>query len=146
MKIVVSAVARVMAAAAMVVAPVAAFAAPASATVVAGAQVQNSIAERIDVRRTGGLIGIPEHHYVDTLHRTEGARLARGLAASAEFRGLAEQYGKPRCCDMFNYTVTVTYSDGKTKSVRIFGPAETPEILREVLRLTVQEGTELPVR
>src|SRR5690348_2161818 len=91
------------------------------------------VANRVELQRTGGVTGVPATFTVDAEHFGEdGARLLR-LVSSPEFLALKPAYGPMNpCCDFFEYTVTVTYNGGGTKTVFTSEAAEdTPEIRSE---------------
>ena len=101
------------------------------------------VANRVELLRTGGVTGVPATFIVDAEHFGEdGARLLR-LVSSPEFLVLKPSYGPTNpCCDFFEYTVTVTYNGGHTKTVFTSEAAEdTPEILRNVIELTERIGS-----
>jgi hypothetical protein len=101
------------------------------------------VANRVELLRTGGVTGIPTTFVVDAEHFGEdGARLLR-VVSSPEFMALKPSYGPTNpCCDFFEYTVTVTYNGGHTKTVFTSEAAlDTPEILSNVIELTERIGS-----
>lgn len=122
--------------------------APATATAaVTGADVAPSVAKRIDLVTTGGLVGRREHKVVDTDNPRREAVAALRLASTPEFRALDPTYPPSRpCCDRFRYVVTVAYSDGASKQVVTWDGAPAPEVLWTVIRLSRISGVPVPVR
>jgi hypothetical protein len=99
-------------------------------------------ATQVQLVRTGGVTGVPQTWTVDAGHFGEdGARLL-ALVSTPEFLALDPLYGpKNPCCDFFVFTVTVTYDNGTTRTVRTSDLAEdVPEILTTVIQLTQRIG------
>ena len=119
---------------------------PQAATAASSASVpppKTPVANRVEVQRTGGVTGVPATFTVDAEHFGEdGARLLR-LVSSPEFLALKPSYGPTNpCCDFFEYTVTVTYNGGATKTVFTSEAAiDTPAILSNVIGLTERIGS-----
>jgi hypothetical protein len=96
----------------------------------------------VDLVRSGGVIGVPVTFTVDAAHfGEEGARLMR-MVSSPEFLALKPVYGPTNpCCDFFEYTLTVTYNGGNTRTVVTSEIAEdVPDILIDAIRLTERIG------
>jgi hypothetical protein len=121
----------------------AAMALPQAATAASVPPPKTPVANRVELQRTGGVTGVPATFTVDAEHFGEdGARLLR-LVSSPEFMALKPSYGPTNpCCDFFEYTVTVTYNGGGTKTVFTSEAAiDTPEILSNVIALTGRIGS-----
>jgi hypothetical protein len=115
---------------------------PSAATAASVPPPKTLNATQVQLVRTGGIIGVPQTWTVDAEHfGQDGARLL-ALVSTPEFLALDPIYGpKNPCCDFFVYTVTVTYDNGSTKTVRTSDLAEdVPEILTTVIRLTQKIG------
>ena len=116
---------------------------PSAATASSIPPPKTPVANRVELVRTGGVVGTPVTFTVDAAHFGEdGARLMR-LVSTPEFLALSPIYGpKNPCCDFFEYTVTVTYNGGHTKTVYTSEAAENvPEILINVIQLTERIGS-----
>lgn len=98
-------------------------------------------AHRIDLTRSGGFAGVTRRFVVDRTNAAPDAGRVLMLAGLSEFRVLDSVYFPPRrCCDHFQYDLTVLYSDGASKKIRTWSNAEAPAILFEVIRLTQVSG------
>jgi hypothetical protein len=97
--------------------------------------------KRVDLVRSGGITGRTTRFVIDDANPADGAQDARDLASGAEFRALSTSY-KPRrfCCDLFQYDLAVSYSDGSTKRVVTWSGATAPDVLWVVLSLTQKYG------
>jgi hypothetical protein len=121
----------------------AAMALPSAATASSIPPPKTPVANQVEMVRSGGVTGVPVTFTVDAEHFGEdGARLMR-LVSTPEFLALKPVYGPTNpCCDFFEYTVTVTYNGGNTKTVFTSEVAENvPEILINVIQLTERIGS-----
>jgi hypothetical protein len=98
--------------------------------------------KRVDLVRSGGITGRTTRYVIDDANPADGAQDARDLASGAEFRALSASY-KPSslCCDLFQYDLAVSYSDGSTKQVVTWSGATAPDVLWAVISLTQKYGT-----
>ncbi|WP_189057328.1 protealysin inhibitor emfourin [Longimycelium tulufanense] len=90
---------------------------------------------------TGGIAGIHETFEVtpDSAHPNKDRIFT--LVRQREFRTLKDQYlPENQCCDFFHYTLTVAYTNGRTKTVETMDGADAPEILFGVIRLIRFKG------
>lgn len=111
-------------------------------TASADAATAAKTADFIQLRRTGGIIGVDETYQVTPSNPSPETPHLLALAGSDEFLALDPVYGpKNPCCDFFIYRLSVHYTDGTTKSVFASDAVDLPAVLNEVISLTVQIGT-----
>ncbi|NYF55883.1 protealysin inhibitor emfourin [Micromonospora purpureochromogenes] len=104
----------------------------------APAQAAWSDAYQVTLTRTGGFAGVNEQYTVSasTVHISTADLMA--TAGSCEFRRLSPSYTAGAGADRFRYTVSVTYRNGITKTVSAEDGVEAPEVLWQVLDMTLQ--------
>ncbi|MGK5445221.1 protealysin inhibitor emfourin [Micromonospora sp. URMC 105] len=100
-------------------------------------------AHQVTVTRTGGFAGVNERYDVSTgtVHVYTANLLA--TAGTREFRRLCPAYPAGNGADRFHYTVTVTYRNGVTKKVSTEDGADAPEVLWQVIDMTMQISRDL---
>ncbi|MGN9803464.1 protealysin inhibitor emfourin [Micromonospora sp. L32] len=100
-------------------------------------------AYQVTVARTGGFAGVNEQYPVSagTVHIYTADLLA--TASTREFRRLSPAYPAGPGADRFHYTVTVTYRNGVTKTVSTEDGAPAPEVLWQVIDMTMQISREI---
>lgn len=109
----------------------------------APAQAGWSDAYQVTLTRTGGFAGVNEQYTVSasTVHISTADLMA--TAGSCEFRRLSPSYTAGTGADRFRYTVTVTYRNGVTKTVSTEDGVEAPEVLWQVIVMTIQISRDL---
>ncbi|SBT49324.1 protealysin inhibitor emfourin [Micromonospora auratinigra] len=108
------------------------------------AQAARSTAYQVTVKRTGGFAGVTESYTVSTgtvhAYTTDLMTMVNGR----EFRTLAPAYLPTNTgADRFFYTVSVSYTNGYTKTVTTIDGATAPAVLWQVVDTTVQITTEV---
>lgn len=106
-----------------------------------------AVAKHIDLVRSGGIAGRTTRFVVDATNTSPAALRALRLAGDPQYRALGPIYRPASlCCDIFKYNVTVAYSDGAIKTVLTWDGAESPQILSDVIGLTIRGGVLAPPR
>ncbi|MCI4063235.1 hypothetical protein MRQ36_11885 [Micromonospora sp. R77] len=108
------------------------------------AQAARSTAEQVTVTRTGGFAGLTTEFTVasNTVHAATTDLIY--TVNGREFRTLAPSYlPSSNGADRYVYTVTVSYSNGATKTVTTMDGAEAPAVLWQVIDTTVQITNDL---
>jgi hypothetical protein len=114
----------------------------AAGTASADTAVAAKTADSIQLRRTGGFLGVDETYQVTPGNPSPETPHLLALAGNDEFLALDPVYGpKDPCCDFFIYRLSVHYTDGTTKSVLASDAVDLPAVLNEVIGLTIQIGT-----
>jgi hypothetical protein len=108
------------------------------------AQAARSTAYQVTVERTGGFAGVHESYTVSTgtvnAYTTDLMTMVNGR----EFRTLAPSYlPADTGADRFFYTISVSYTNGYTKTVTTIDGATAPAVLWRVVDMTVQITTEV---
>ncbi|MFC0004130.1 protealysin inhibitor emfourin [Micromonospora siamensis] len=103
------------------------------------AQAARSTAYQVTVVRTGGFAGVDESYTVTSQPGSPFAATLMESVSSREFRSLAPSYlPTPNGADRFRYTVTVAYSNGRTKTVVAVDGADAPAVLWQVVDTTMR--------
>lgn len=113
-------------------------------TAAAPAQAAPSTAYQVTVGRTGGFAGVDEQYTVlsHTVHLSTPELMY--AVNGREFRTLRKSYLPPQPgADRFTYTVTVPYTNGRTKTVSVNEGAEAPAVLWQVIDLTMRISNDL---
>lgn len=112
--------------------------------VAAPAQAARATAYQVTVNRTGGFAGVNEQYTVlsHTVHLSTPDLMY--AVNGCEFRTLAKSYlpAQPGA-DRFTYTVTVSYTNGHTKTVSATEGADAPAVLWQVIDMTMRISTDL---
>lgn len=108
------------------------------------AQAAHGTAYQVTVTRTGGFAGVDERYTVSsqTVHLSTPDLMY--LVNGREFRTLAKSYlpAQPGA-DRFSYTVAVSYSNGRPRTVSTVEGAEAPAVLWQVIDMTMRISTDL---
>jgi hypothetical protein len=101
--------------------------------------------ESVTVRQSGGIAGIDQTWRVSA--DTPG--VARVLAAAGDEALRAAATGTPAtdlCCDLFQYDITIRYSDGLTVRLRTTDVAEADPAVRRLLDAVIGTVADSPDR
>lgn len=105
-------------------------------------QQSGRLVAMVELDRSGGIIGASDHFTVSAGTSHPETRTLMRTAGGQEFRALRDTYvDGDACCDRYRYVVRVHYRNHVTKTVTAMdGTPGMPDVLREVIDLTVQIG------
>ncbi|MGH3454740.1 MAG: hypothetical protein ACRDPQ_20440 [Nocardioidaceae bacterium] len=89
----------------------------------------------VAVTRSGGIAGDRQTWQVGP--SDPGHRAVFDAAAPDALEGAEGSAGKPQCCDLFQYDVTVRYSDGTVESFRVYDGASADPALTHLVSAVV---------
>lgn len=108
----------------------------------AGQQPDPGQAVKLSFRKTGGLRGIDESttYAVDAAPPAGSSKAeVRAILAAASDPGLRdvelEPVPKNACCDLQEYSVTVSYADGSSESFRTVDGLQQPPVFEDLLSM-----------
>jgi hypothetical protein len=103
------------------------------------ARVPLGSATKIVLERAGGITGGQDSFVVD--RSTVGGQRPLRMAGSYTFKSLRSSYLPTNpCCDRYSYRVTVSYPDGRRKTVSTVQGTTAPRILWDVIHEAVRVG------
>lgn len=98
--------------------------------------VSSSLVERVAMTQSGGIAGISRTWDVGP---SDPGHVAVFAAASPKALAGAEgSTGKAPCCDLFQYRLTVSYSDGTSESFRFYDGAPADPAVSRLVRAVLK--------